>query len=131
MKKLLFSLCLFCLAGLSFADDAAFFKVGPLALNIPLKTANVVYMYDFHQNANLVGAESPVVTLWNKVEGTVGAVSSLQGQGTPFVGGNILVGNIFDKYVTLPAGFSIGGFGGWDFRAEESIYGLKASTKIW
>ena len=113
------------------ADDTAFFKAGPLALNIPLKTARVTYLYDFKGEQNLVGGESPVVTLWNRVEGTVGAVTSLEGQGTPFVGGNILVGNVLDKYVSLPSDLAVGGFGGYNFRTDEPMYGVKASVKIW
>jgi hypothetical protein len=134
MKKLLFVLAVCCLAvgpRPAFADDNAFFKVGPLSLNIPFKTANVVYMYDFHANQNLVGGETVIATVWNRVEGTVGAVTSLQGQGTPFVGGNILIGNLVDKYITLPPDFKIGGFGGFNFQTNAPIYGLKASIKIW
>ena len=115
----------------AFADDPAFFKYGPLSLNIPLKTASVVYMFDFKQNRNLVGGETSIVTLWNRIEGTVGAVTSLQGQGTPFVGGNILVGNLVDRWITLPADFKLGGFGGYDFHSDLPIYGLKASVAIW
>lgn len=115
----------------AFADDNAYFKAGPLSLNIPLKTVQVTYMFDFNANKNLVGGETPVVTLWDKVEGTVGAVTSLEGEGTPFVGGNILLGNVVQKYITLPEDLKIGGFGGYDFRTDAAIYGLKASYKLW
>lgn len=114
-----------------FADDSAFFKAGPLELNIPLKTARVTYMFDFGAKENLVGGETPIASLWNKVEGTVGAVTSLAGAGTPFVGGNILLGNLLEKYLTLPSDLLIGGFGGWDFHTSAPIYGLKASVKLW
>lgn len=136
MKKLL-SVCAVVLAALSVgplslhADDAAFFKIGPLALNVPFKSASITYMYDFNANKNLVGGETPIVSLWNRVEGTFGAVTSLDGQGTPFVGGNILIGNLIERYVTLPPDFKIGGFGGYDFNADKTIYGLKTSLKIW
>lgn len=115
----------------SLADDAAFFKIGPLSLNIPFKTAAATYMFDFHARENLVGGETTVLTLWNRVEGTFGAVTSLQGAGTPFVGGNILLGNIIDKYITLPSDLKIGGFGGYNFRTEAPIYGIKASVQLW
>lgn len=134
MKKLLFmSLCLVSLAGLSSADDTtnAYFKAGPLELNIPMKTASATYMYDFHADQNLVGGETVIASMWNKVQGTVGAVTSLDGAGTPFVGGNILIGNVADKIVTLPPDLTIGGFGGWNFSQEHPIYGLKASYKLW
>ena len=133
MKKLytLVTICLLSAVSYAHADDNAFFKVGPLELNVPFKTASVTYLYDFNANQNLVGGETSIVTLWNRVEGTVGAVTSLQGQGTPFVGGNILLGNLLDRWVALPPELKIGGFGGWDFRAESPIYGIKASIQLW
>lgn len=132
MKKLLvLCACLLCWAGLSYADDSAYFKAGPLELNIPLKTTRATYIYDFKGKQNLVGGESPFLTLWGKVEGTIGAVTSLEAQGTPFVGGNVLIGNVLDRWVTLPTDFSIGAVGGWNFNAEQALYGLKASVKVW
>lgn len=111
MKKILLLLSVVLLYPLcpAAADDNAFFKFGPLSLNIPFKTASVVYMYDFQANQNLVGGETPIVTLWDRVEGTVGAVTSLEGQGAPFVGGNILIGNLVDRWISLPTDFKIGG----------------------
>ena len=131
MKKLLVALLLLTGIGVARADDAAFFKVGPLSLSIPFKTAKATYMYDFNANQSLVGGETPIASLWDRIEGTVGVVTSLEGQGTPFVGGNILIGNLLDKWITLPSDFSIGGFGGYNFNSEAPIYGLKASVKIW
>lgn len=129
MKKIMFAMLL--LAGVSYAEDNAYFKAGPLELNLPFKTTRATYLYDFKVNQNLIGAETPVVSLWDKVEGTAGVVTSLEGQGTPFVGGNILVGNLVEKWITLPADFTVGGFGGFNFRNDAPMYGLKASVKIW
>ena len=135
MKKLLtLALCLFCWAGMSHADENAFFSYGPLELNVPFKVGRLVYLYDFKAvpgEANKVGGESPFLTLWDKVEGTLGVVTSLAGNGAPFVGGNVLVGNLLEKWVTLPPDFSIGGFAGWDFRAENPTLGIKASIALW
>lgn len=141
MKKLLAILCLFCgIQGVAHADDTAFFKLGPLALNVPFKSVSVTYLFDFHANESLVGGETPIASLFDnpateafdpRIEGVVGAVTSLQGQGTPFVGGNILVGNLVDKWVSLPSDLKIGGYGGWNFHTEAPIYGLKASIAIW
>ena len=131
MKKLLLMVgCLYLWTGSACADDV-FFKAGPLALNIPFKSAQATYMFDFRAKQNLVGGETPIVTLWDKVEGDFGVVTSLQGAGTPFVGGNLLIGNILDRYVSLPQDLKIGGFGGWNFNTSEPIYGLKGSYKIW
>lgn len=131
MKKLM--IMALCLAPIrpAFADDVAFFKIGPLALNVPFKTGMVTYLYDFNANKNLVGGETALASLWNRVEGTAGVVTSLDGQGTPFVGGNILIGNLLNKWVTLPEDLRLGGFGGYDFNAEKTLYGLKASVRLW
>lgn len=113
------------------AADNAYYKIGPLELNVPLKTGRVTYLYDFKAHQNLVGGETPVVTIWDRVEGTIGAVTSLQGEGTPFVGGNLILGNLLERYITLPPDLLIGGYGGYNFRTNSPIYGLKASVRLW
>lgn len=115
----------------AFADDNAYFKAGPLELNIPLKTTSVTYIFDFGAKENLVGGTTPVITLWNKVEGDLGVVTSVEGAGTPFVGGNILIGNLLDQWITLPSDFSVGFVGGYNFHTNAPIYGPQASLKIW
>jgi len=130
VKKWLLALCL--VAPLQYVSaDPVFFRSGPLSLSIPFKSAQVTYMYDFHESQNLVGGETPFITLWDRVQGTFGGVTSLQGQGTPFVGGNIIIGNLLDKWITLPSDLLFGGFGGWDFNTEKPIYGIKASVRLW
>lgn len=133
MKKchLLLIALVFSICSVAHADDTAFFKLGPLSLNVPFKTASVTYLYDFNAKKNLVGGETPIVTLWERLEGTVGAVTSLEGQGAPFVGGNLLLGNVLSRYIALPEDLKVGGFGGWDFNSDAPIYGLKASYKLW
>lgn len=135
MKRIIMvAACLLCWTGMSYADDAAYFKAGPLELNIPFKVGRIVYLYDFNApvgEANRVGGETPFVKLWNRVEGTLGVTTSLSGAGVPFVGGNVLLGNVLDKYITLPPDLAIGGFAGWDFRQEDATYGLKASIRLW
>lgn len=131
MKRLLLTLCLFCMAGMAFADDNVYFKAGPLELNIPLKTARATYMFDFNAKQNLVGGETPIASVWSRVEATVGAVTSLEGAGTPFVGGNILIGNLLEQWITLPSDLTVGGFGGYNFNSDAPIYGLKASLRLW
>lgn len=119
------------MSGIGLADDNVFFKYGPLELNIPLKTVKATYLYDFQGKQSLVGGETPIANLWQRIEGTVGAVTSTNGEGTPFVGGNILIGNLIEKWVTLPPDFAIGFYGGYNFRTETALYGPKASLKIW
>lgn len=131
-KLLLLALALvFTPHGPAHAEDPAYFKAGPLSLTVPLKTVRATYMYDFNANQNLVGGETPFARLFDRVEGTFGAVTSLEGQGTPFVGGNVLLGNVLERYIALPPDLAIGGFGGWNFNTDAPIYGLKASVKIW
>lgn len=130
MKLRLIAAILF-FGGLAHADDNAFFKIGPLEMNIPFKTTRATYLYDFRNSQNLVGAETPIFTFFGKIEETVGVVTSLEGQGTPFVGGNVIIDNVLDKWITLPPEFSLGAFGGYNFRTEGPIYGLKGSYKIW
>ena len=116
------------------ADENAYFKYGPLSLTIPFKTADVVYLFNgLGEDAvsqNLIGGETTVLTLWDKVSGTVGVVTSVQGRGTPFVGADIAVGNALDKFLSLGP-IRIGGFGGYDFNAEEAMAGVKASIQLW
>ena len=131
MKKLLLALAVVFVASVARADDNAFFKIGPLSLNIPFKTGAVTYMYDFKAKQNLVGGETTIATLWDRLEGTIGAVTSLDGQGAPFVGGNVILGNLLERWVSLPTDLKVGAFGGYDFNAEHEIYGLKASYKLW
>ena len=65
------------------------------------------------------------------MEGTVGVVTSLSGKGSPTIGGDIIIGNLLEKWVTLPADINIGGFAARDFNAGGWLYGVKASTKLW
>jgi hypothetical protein len=113
------------------ADSSSLLKMGPVEVNIPFKRTYVTYLYNFQANKNLVGGETPIITLWDRIEGTFGAVTSLEAKGTPFIGGNIKLGNVLQNYVALPDDISIGGFGGWDFNADKSLYGLKANYKLW
>lgn len=131
LNKSLIVLFLLSAGAVSLHADDVLFRIGPLDLNIPFKTAQATYLYDFKLNENLIGAETPVLTLWNKLEGTVGAVTSLQGQGTPFIGGNVKLSELLPGLVNFPTGFSVGAFGGRNFNQGEWIYGLKASTRLW
>lgn len=131
MRKILLAFTALLALGVFAHADDAFFKAGPFEFNVPLKTARAVYLYDFRDEQTLLGAETPVITLWERIEGTAGIVSSLEGQGAPFLGGNILIGNLLEKYVSWPEDIVVGAFIGHDFRMEHSIYGLKASIKLW
>lgn len=131
MKKLLAVLCLFCgMSGAVHADENAYFVYGPLKLTVPFKTADVVYLYDGVNKQSLVGGETTVATVWDRVSGTVGVITSLEGQGAPFIGGDIAIGNALDRFVSLGS-IRIGGFGSYDFRSDKAMGGLKASVLLW
>jgi hypothetical protein len=107
-----------------------YFESGPLKLTVPFKTADVVYLYDGLNQRSLVGAETTILTLWDKVSATAGGVTSLQGAGTPFVGLDLALGNTLDRFVNLGP-IRLGGFGGRDFRVRQWVAGLKASVLLW
>lgn len=133
MKKLMM-LCLLCMAGGSFADSPAYFKTGPLELNIPFKAVDVVYLFNAldkqGKDRSLVGGETTVFTVWQKVSGTVGVVTNGGGAGTFFVGADIATGNTLDKFISLGP-LRVGGFGGYDTRNSAWMAGPKCSLSIW
>lgn len=136
MKKILAVLCLFCSivgAGIVHADDTAFFKVGPLALNIPFKTADLVYLYNARgkgPESSLVGGETTVFTFLDKISGTVGVITSSSGAGIFFIGADINTGNVLDKVLSLGP-IRIGGFGAYSSRDNSWMAGPKASILLW
>ncbi len=107
-----------------------YLEAGPLKLTVPFKSVDVVYLFDGLNQRSLVGGETTILTLWDKVSATAGGVTSLQGAGTPFLGFDIALGNVLDRYVNLGP-LRIGGFGGRDFRARLWVAGLKASILLW
>lgn len=127
MNKLFISLIL--LASIANADDA-YFKFGPFELTVPFKTADVVYLYDGINSESLVGGETTIARGWDKVSATIGVVTSLSGNGTPYCGADLDAGSILQRYVNL-GNIRIGGWGGRNFREGEWSGGLKASTKLW
>lgn len=133
MKKLLLLLAAVLVLGpkFAFADDNAFFKAGPLELNIPFKTASVVYLYDGINQRSLTGGETPIFTVWNKVSGTVGVVTTIDNaSGAPFLGADLDLGNALERFVSLGP-IKLGGWGGRDFRESKWMGGVKASLPLW
>lgn len=131
MKKTAWGILALAMASPAFAQSTdAYFEIGPLALTIPLRTADLAYLYDFRRGQNLVGADTPVFRLWNRFSGVIGAVTSLDGQGTPYVGGDLELGETLGNLTSLGP-VKIGGWGGYNFRNDEAVGGLKASVKLW
>lgn len=119
------------LASLCRADEKAYFKAGPLELNVPFQTGDVVYLFNAldreTKERSLVGAETTVFTVWNKVSGTLGMVTSATGAGTFFLGADI---NVLERVVNLGP-LRVGGFGGYDSRNDAWMAGPKCSIQLW
>lgn len=105
-----------------------YFHIGPLNMVVPWDHVNVVYLYDLRGKRNLVGGEAVFARLWI-LEGTGGAVTSLDGHGAPYVGGNIHFPNPVPQLAILNQ-IQPGIFGGYDFTRNSSIFGFKAAIAI-
>lgn len=129
MKKVLIALA-FCLAfsGISKAESKVLFDLGTAKVYIPFTSVDTSYLWDFVKKQSLVGGETPIMS-WKSLEFTGGAVTSLEGEGTPFVGARLNLDNPAEQWVPL-AGVHPGLFAGRDFRNNAWVYGIKASVNI-
>lgn len=143
MKKLLLLAAVFlmwsskpamAMADMAEAESNAYFEIGPLNLTIPFKTAEVVYLFNALDNTgterNLIGGETTIFTVWDRVSGTVGVVTSPSGNGTFFIGADVNTGNALDRFLSLGP-IRIGGFGAYDSRNDSWMAGPKASLALW
>lgn len=105
-----------------------YFHIGALNLTVPWENVNVVYLYDLQGKRNMVGGEAVVAKLW-RLQGTFGAVTSLDGQGSPFVGGNLWFENPIPSLAILGQ-IKPGVFGGYSWRDNAAMFGFKASMPI-
>lgn len=137
MKKLLVAAILLGGISISHADDVISttgegmgteLHIGKLSLNIPFNELDATYLYDFVSERNLVGGETPIAKLWN-LQGTIGAVTSLEGKGSPFVGGKIVLPNPAPNLAFLGQ-IQPGIFGGYDWNRGSAIAGIKADLPI-
>lgn len=110
------------------SNPGIYYHIGVLNLTVPWDNVNVVYLYDVKGKRNLVGGESVVATLW-KLQGTVGAVTGLDGRGAPFVGGNLWFGNPIPQLAILNT-VKPGIFGGYDWNAKAAMFGFKAAITL-
>lgn len=105
-----------------------YFHVGALNLVVPWDNVNAVYLYDFQGQRNLVGGEAVVASIW-RIQATVGGVTSLDGHGAPFVGGNLWFTNPIPSIAILSE-IKPGVFGGWDWTRGQAIFGFKAAIPL-
>lgn len=102
--------------------------VGPLNLNVPFNEVDVTYLFDVISKRNLVGGETPIATIW-KLQGTLGAVTSVDGQGAPYIGGKLVLPNLPPNLGFLST-VQPGLFGGYDWNRGSAIAGFKADIPI-
>ena len=122
-------------SGLSLhADDNAYFKAGPLELNIPFKTVDIVYLFNGLDkdptHRSLIGGETPIATFWGKISATIGVVTTTGAEGVPFLGADFATGNLLDRFVNLGP-IRVGGWAGYSFRDDNAMAGVKCSVKLW
>lgn len=110
------------------SNPGVYYHVGALNLTVPWDHVNVVYLYDLQAKRNLVGGEAVVATLW-RFQGTLGAVTSLDGRGAPYVGGNLWFPNPLPQLAILNT-VQPGVFGGYDWNRGAAMFGLKAAVSI-
>jgi len=124
MRKILLAGLFLFSVGAAKADDV-FFKMGPLEFNLPLMDVSATFLWDFRHDVGLGGAETPVFQL-GQMKGTVGAVVDATNQGLPFASISFpLPTNIVLTDINFGAWFA------YDFQAEESRAGVKASIPLW
>lgn len=110
------------------SNPGIYYHVGALNFTLPWDNVNVVYLYDLQGKRNLVGGEAVIASLW-KLQGTVGAVTGLDGQGAPFVGGNLWFDNPIPQLAILNT-VKPGIFGGYDWNAKATMFGFKAAIAL-
>jgi hypothetical protein len=108
-----------------------YFHIGALNLNVPWNNVNVVYLFDLNQRRNLVGGEAVFASLW-RIQATGGAVTSMDGKGAPFIGGNLWFTNPIPQIAILNQ-IKPGIFGGWDWNGGGRgvpMFGFKAAMPL-
>ena len=128
LKRIVLTVCsLMMLAGIAMGDTTLY-TLGPLSLHLPMSNGRVTYAYDGVAKQNVVGAETVVLTGY-KLEGTAGALTSIQGSGTPFLGLNLNVPNPVANQFNL-GDIKPGILGGYNFNTHSFLIGPKFSVNL-
>ena len=128
MKKIFVLVLFLGMTGIAKAEGDILFKLGSVNILLPFSDISATYLFDGRAKKSLVGAETPLIS-WHKVEITGGAVTSIDGEGTSFLGANLALKNPIENFSSL-AGIKPGVFGGYNFNEDEWMAGVKASMSI-
>ena len=109
-------------------EPKVLFNFGSFRAYVPFTEIRAVSLFDFVNKETLVGGETAFGG-WKSVEFTAGAVTSLQGEGAPYLGGNLIFGNPLEKYIPIE-GLNPGIFTGYDFNTGTWLYGVKISKSL-
>lgn len=101
---------------------------GTVTVCLPFTDISATYLFDGVAKQSLVGAETPLI-IWHKLQLTGGAVTSVEGNGAPFVGINLALENPIRNWVIL-SDIKPGVFFGRDWTRGENLIGVKASVSI-
>jgi hypothetical protein len=96
---------------------------------VPGVQVSVISLFDFVNKRPLVGVETSVFAI-KRVQVTAGGVTSIQGKGSPYIGGHLLIPNPTPSFVFLND-LELGGWGGRDFNEGRYMAGLKIGKQIW
>lgn len=128
MKKILLVLSFLFLSASVKAETKLLTDFGSVKLYIPFTSVDTTYMWDFVGKKSLVGGETPLAA-WKALEFTGGAVTSLDGEGIPFLGARLNLANPAETWVPLSQ-VHPGLFVARDFRNNGWAYGVKFAVNI-
>lgn len=134
MKKLFAVLAMVLMMGVGSAkaadliDGSVYFQAGNLKLTIPMANLSVISLYDFWKGEGLMGGETPLV-VFNDFRVNVGAVTSFQANGMPFVSVDYNFGKLMSNVPPFLA--AAGLWVGHDFMTNDNRAGIKASIPLW
>ena len=124
MAGLALAMTLF-IAAMPVAAEPIEFDLRVVTLRLPFQDCAAVSLYDIVGRQGLVGAETTVL-IRRGIHGTVGAITTLGLEGTPFIGLKAAVPeSVFGRRV------DVGLFYARDFNANQNRAGLLASVPLW
>jgi len=130
MKKLLFAMLVAVMcAGVAKAEEGGIYlKLFGANFTYPLSNLSAISLYDFSKGQGLIGGETSILN-YKRINLNVGAISSLQADGTGFVSIDYDWASIITN---LPPNFAkLGLWYGRNFISDENLYGIKASAPLW